>query len=88
MWESDFDKECRENPEMRCFIEQLGFATPLEPRDAFYGGRTEAYTLYKEAADDLEIYYFDVTSLYLHGLIRQEKYQWDTLKLSLKILKI
>ena len=64
IWESDFDKECQENPEMRSFIEHLGFATPLEPRDAFYGGRTEAYTLYKEAADDLEIDYFDVTSLY------------------------
>ena len=64
IWQSDFDKECHKNPEMRSFIEHLGFATPLEPRDAFYGGRTEAYTLYKEAADDLEIDYFDVTWLY------------------------
>ncbi|VDH90149.1 Hypothetical predicted protein [Mytilus galloprovincialis] len=37
---------------------------PLEPREAFYGGRTEAFTMYKEAAKDESINYYDVTSLY------------------------
>ena len=35
--------------------------TPLQPRDAFYGGRTEAFTLFKEASMEEEINYYDVT---------------------------
>jgi hypothetical protein len=35
---------------------------PLEPRDAFYGGRTEAFTLFQKK--DQDISYVDVTSLY------------------------
>ena len=34
---------------------------PLEPRDAFYGGRTEAFTLFQK---DQDISYVDATSLY------------------------
>ena len=34
---------------------------PLEPRDAFYGGRTEALTLFQK---DQDMAYVDVTSLY------------------------
>jgi hypothetical protein len=34
---------------------------PLEPRDALYGGRTEAFTLFQK---DQDIAYVDVTSLY------------------------
>ncbi|XP_053389260.1 uncharacterized protein LOC128552256 [Mercenaria mercenaria] len=63
IWESDFEQQLLENAEMRNFIEQLELTT-LEPRDAFYGGRTEAYTLYKEASHEEEMDYYDVTSLY------------------------
>ena len=34
---------------------------PLEPRYAFYGGRTEAFTMFQK---DQDISYVDVTSLY------------------------
>lgn len=64
IWESDFDKEVKDDPKMRTFIEQLDIVTPLEPRDAFYGGRTEAFKLYEEATEDKQIKYYDVTSLY------------------------
>ena len=64
IWESDFDMECQENPHMKAYINQLNIITRLEPRDAFFGGRTEAYTLYKETSDNEEIDYYDVTSLY------------------------
>ena len=64
IWESDFDMECQENPHMKAYINQLNIITRLEPCDAFFGGRTEAYTLYKEASDNEEIDYYDVTSLY------------------------
>lgn len=46
------------------FIENLEMISPLEPRDAFYGGRTEAFKLHAEADENTDIKYFDVTSLY------------------------
>jgi hypothetical protein len=49
---------------MKAFIDSLDIVSPLEPRDAFFGGRREVYTLYKEASSDEEINYYDVTSLY------------------------
>ena len=64
IWESDFDRQCLENPEMTYFIEQLDVVTPLEPCEAFYGGRTEAYTLFKEASEQEDIDYYNVKSLY------------------------
>jgi hypothetical protein len=42
----------------------LDVVTPLIPRDAFYGGRTEAFTLFKESTEEESIDYYDVTSLY------------------------
>ena len=35
IWESDFDRQCEENPNMKSFIEDLNMVTPLEPRDVF-----------------------------------------------------
>ncbi|XP_053406566.1 uncharacterized protein LOC123556078 [Mercenaria mercenaria] len=64
IWESEFDKQVSNDSNMRSFIESLDIISPLEPRDAFYIGRTEAYTLYKEASADETIDYYDVTSLY------------------------
>ena len=50
------------NPNMKAYINQLNVITRLEPREAFFGRRTEAYTLYKEASDNEETDYYDVTS--------------------------
>jgi len=57
--------ECKEDEMLQKYVKEMGTLLPLEPRDAFYGGRTEAFTLYKEATDDEKIKYYDVTSLYL-----------------------
>jgi hypothetical protein len=64
IWESDFDRQCENDSKMKIYVETLDIVTPLEPRDAFYGGRTEAYTLYKDASEEEDIDYYDVTSLY------------------------
>jgi hypothetical protein len=68
-WECEFDREVRENDTLRNFVQQSEMINPLEPRDAFYGGRTEAFTLFQK---DQDISYVDVTSLYpkLHVLHR------------------
>lgn len=47
-WEKDFDREVEENSELKAFISEMDIVTPLEPRDAFAGGRTEAFTLFKK----------------------------------------
>lgn len=64
IWECDFKSELKSNVAMRQYIESLEIVTPLEPRDAFYGGRTEAFKLYAETTADKYIKYYDVTSLY------------------------
>ena len=60
-WECEFDKEVQEDDTLRSFVRHSEMITPLEPRDAFYGGRLEAFTLFNK---DQDISYADVTSLY------------------------
>ena len=49
---------------MATFVHGLEHVTPLQPRAAFFGGRTEAFTLFKETTRDVTLNYYDVTSLY------------------------
>jgi hypothetical protein len=63
-WECDFKQELKQNDEMKDYIQTLELVSPLEPRDAFFGGRTEAFNLFEEANADKQIKYYDVTSLY------------------------
>ncbi|XP_062579153.1 uncharacterized protein LOC134241085 [Saccostrea cucullata] len=64
MWESDFDRAVESTDEMKSFLEHLELTSPLQPRDAFFGGRTEAFKLHAQADENIDIKYFDVTSLY------------------------
>ena len=64
MWGCDFTKQKKSDPELAEFLKKFEFVPPLEPRDAFFGGRTGAATLYSKAAEDEEISYVDFTSLY------------------------
>lgn len=64
IWECSFKSQLKTNTAMRENIDSLEIVTPLEPRDSFYGGRTEAFKLYEEAAASKDIKYYDVTSLY------------------------
>ena len=45
-------------------MDQLQFTDPLNPRDAFCGGRTNAVKLYHHVTPTQKIHYIDVTSLY------------------------
>ena len=64
IWECDFDRQIRDNKLLQNFIESLDMVPPLDPRDAFFGGRTEVFTLFKEVENGESIKYYDVTSLY------------------------
>ena len=63
-WECDFKREMENDPDMKHYVDSLAIISPLEPREAIFGGRTEAFKLYEEATDDKHIKYYNVTSLY------------------------
>ena len=64
MWECEFREQLEGNADLTQFIQQLTFDAPLEPRDAFFGGRTIAVCLCKEVSEEEKIHYVDFTSLY------------------------
>ena len=54
-WGCEFKKELKQNGEMEQYMEDHEFVDPLEPRDAFYGGRTNAAKLYHACQNDEKI---------------------------------
>ena len=64
-WECDFDRERKENSNIDEFIktQRIFSFQPLNPRDAFFGGRTENIVKLYEA-NEKKIKYVDVCSLY------------------------
>ena len=67
MWECKGTRLKSERDDIQGFVDGLGLVDCLEPRDAFYGGRTEAVTMYAMANPDQNesIKYVDFPSLYL-----------------------
>lgn len=66
MWECTFNTMKRGNEVLRRFLEDSDRQSevPLNPRDAFYGGRTNCTRLFYEAKREEKIRYLDVCSLY------------------------
>ena len=66
MWECEFDRIKSENPELLRFVLNHPIASKitLNPRDAFYGGRTENIVTYYECKEGEKIMYTDICSLY------------------------
>ena len=54
-WGCAFKKELKQNEEMKQFMKDHGFIEPLQPRDAFFGGRTNASKLLHECQGDEKI---------------------------------
>ena len=54
-WECELQKELEEDEEMKQFFEQYEIIDPLQPRDAFYGGRTNATKLFHECQGNQKI---------------------------------
>jgi hypothetical protein len=52
------------NAVLKAYIGTLDLQERLDPRDSFFGGRTNAIKLYHEASEEEEISYLDFTSLY------------------------
>jgi len=64
IWEHEFSQQKRDNPELIQFCSTRTITPHLDPREAFFGGRTNATTLYYKVQDNETIQYQDVTSLY------------------------
>ena len=63
-WECDWQKQIDSTPALQSFLSSLTSTPPLQPRDAFFGGRTGAVALHHQAGPGEKIFYVDVTSLY------------------------
>jgi G:T-mismatch repair DNA endonuclease (very short patch repair protein) len=66
IWECEFRCLMKNNPNIEFFIKNHPFLvnSPLNPRDAFYGGRTGNTRTYYEATKNEKIKYVDICSLY------------------------
>ena len=60
MWECDMNKELNDDEDMRDYFDHYHVADPLEPRDALYGGRTNAAKLYHKCKEDEKIRSYSV----------------------------
>ena len=47
-WECELMKDLEQDEELKQFFEEHEIIDPLQPRDAFYGGRTKATKLFHE----------------------------------------
>ena len=63
-WECTWKQQIESTPSISSFLSSLTSTPPLQPRDAFFGGRTGAVALYHKADPGEKIFYVDVTSLY------------------------
>ena len=63
-WECEWQKQIDSTPTLSSFLSSLTSTPPLQPRDAFFGGRTGAVALHHQAGPGEKILYVDVTSLY------------------------
>nr|XP_022305881.1 uncharacterized protein LOC111112600 [Crassostrea virginica] len=64
MWEHDFQTLMTRNPEAATFVRSLDLQERLNPRDSFFGGRTNAVKLHYQAKEGEKIHYLDFCSLY------------------------
>ena len=60
MWECELRKEMERNEDMKKYFEEYELVDPLQPRDAFFGGRTNAAKLFHKCKEDEEIRYWEI----------------------------
>ena len=54
-WGCELKKEMKEDEELKRYIDEHELVDPLQPREAFYGGRTNAAKLYHKCQRDEKI---------------------------------
>ena len=61
MWECEWDQLVDTDEAVQHFLNSFDLVPPLEPCEAFFGGRTGAVALHAVAGEREEIHYVDVT---------------------------
>ena len=85
-WEHDFEVDKKTNPTLMEFLKTFSLSEPLNPRDSFFGGRTNGVRLHCVAAAGEQIHYVDTNTLYPY-VNKQKRIQraiqrfWSTLKI-------
>ena len=64
MWGCQWQQYKKDHPDCATFVKNLNLTERLNPRDAFFGGRTNAAKLYHRCNNHEKIQYYDFTSLY------------------------
>ena len=64
MWECQWQTLKRDQPHVSDLVAHFQLQPPLQPRDAFFGGRTNAVRLYVPEQEGQRLGYYDYTSLY------------------------
>ena len=63
-WDHDFEVDKKTNPTLIEFLKTFNLSDPLNPRDSFFGGRTNGVRLHCVAEEGEQIHYVDINSLY------------------------
>ena len=63
-WSCEFNRQKKQNPQMQDYLNSLKIEEPINIRDCYFGGRTNALTLYKKFEQGEKGFYVDFTSLY------------------------
>ena len=64
IWECEWSRRRAADPAFQTFLQSHQTPHPLDLRDAFFGGRINAYQLYRCMEGDERILYYDFKSLY------------------------
>ncbi|MCP4120074.1 MAG: hypothetical protein GY737_32690, partial [Desulfobacteraceae bacterium] len=64
VWECEVQKRLRADCKMAAAIEEIDVVMPIDPREAFFGGRVNATKLFHSCSEDERIRYLDICSLY------------------------
>ena len=64
MWGCQWEEFKKKNQDCATFVKNLELKERMNPREAFFGGRTNAAKLHHQCADGETIQYYDFTSLY------------------------
>ena len=64
MWEHEWTRLKMESGPLRATIASFRLKAPLDPREAFFGGRTNAVKMNVDPSDGQQLCYYDFTSLY------------------------
>ena len=64
IWEHEWMDMLKTDPHVKEFVSKLDIQTRIDPRESFFGGRTNAIKLNHKVVEDEKIRYIDVVSLY------------------------